>query len=57
METRAHEIEVAVVAWIQEIDAIEDVSIEYIQSSFAALREEFDIPEELALKAVNAVLG
>jgi hypothetical protein len=57
MEERAHEIAIAVDAWIREIDAIEDVEIDYIVASFEALRAEFDIPEELAKNAVARALG
>ncbi len=57
MEERAHEIAVAIDARIREIDAIEDVEIDYIVASFEALRAEFDIPEELAKRAVARALG
>ena len=57
MEERAHEIAVAIDAWIREIDAIEDVEIDYIVASFEALRAEFDIPEDLGKRAVARALG
>lgn len=47
----------AIEHWIQEIDSIPNVSIEYIQASFDELRKEFDIPEEVAMAAVLRALG
>ncbi len=57
MEERAREIAIAIDAWIREIDEIPDVEIEYIIESFEALRVEFDIPEDVAKRAVLRALG
>jgi len=57
MKKKALEIVVAIDEWIREIDSIPEVSIEYIQQSFESLRDEFDIPEDIAKKAVARALG
>lgn len=56
MESKALEIAIAVDQWIREVDEA-DLEPEDIWASFQSLCREFEIPENMAKRAVARALG
>ena len=55
MDPRAREIVVAIDQWIREVDA-EDLEPDAILASFERVCQEFEIPEDMAKRAVARAL-